>query len=77
MCVAIPGQVIELYEGEALVEFIESKKKVNTSLIKDVKVGDYLLIHVGVAIEKIDKEEGKKTVEIFKSMISKLEEKYE
>ncbi|MDY6012745.1 HypC/HybG/HupF family hydrogenase formation chaperone [Clostridium sp.] len=77
MCVAIPGQVIELYEGEALVEFIESKKKVNTSLIKDVKVGDYLLIHVGVAIEKIDKEEGEKTVEIFKSMISKLEEKYE
>ena len=55
MCVAIPGQVIELYEDEALVEFIESKKKVNTSLIKDVKVGDYLLIHVGVAIEKIDK----------------------
>ena len=77
MCVAIPGQVIELYEDEALVEFIESKKKVNTSLIKDVKVGDYLLIHVGVAIEEIDKEEGEKTVEIFKSMISKLEEKYE
>lgn len=77
MCVAIPGQVIELYEDEALVEFIESKKKVNISLIKDVKVGDYLLIHVGVAIEKIDKEEGEKTVEIFKSMISKLEEKYE
>lgn len=77
MCVAIPGRVIELYEDEALVEFIENKKRVNTTLIKDVKVGDYLLIHVGVAIEKIDKEEGEKTVEIFKSMISKLEERYE
>ena len=77
MCVAVPGKVIEVYEDEALVEFIESKKKVNIALINDVKVGDYLLIHVGIAIEKIDKDEGKKTVEIFKSMISKLEEIYE
>lgn len=74
MCVAVPGKVIEVYEDEALVEFIENKKKVNITLINDVKVGDYLLIHVGVAIEKIDKDEGKKTVEIFKNMISKLEE---
>ncbi len=77
MCVAVPGKVIEVYEDEALVEFIESKKKVNIALINDVKVGDYLLIHVGIAIEKIDKDEGEKTVEIFKSMISKLEEIYE
>lgn len=77
MCVAVPGKVIEVYEDEALVEFIESKKKVNIALINDVKVGDYLLIHVGIAIEKIDKDEGEKTVEIFKSMISKLEERYE
>ena len=77
MCVAVPGKVIKVYEDEALVEFIESKKKVNIALINDVKVGDYLLIHVGIAIEKIDKDEGEKTVEIFKSMISKLEERYE
>lgn len=77
MCVAVPGKVIEVYEDEALVEFIEIKKKVNIALINDVNVGDYLLIHVGIAIEKIDKDEGKKTVEIFKSMISKLEERYE
>ncbi len=77
MCVAIPGRVIELYEDEALVEFIGSKKIVNTALIKDIKVGDYLLIHVGIAIEKIDEDEGKKTINIFKSIISKLEEPYE
>lgn len=77
MCVAIPGRVIELYEDEALVEFIGSKKIVNTALIKDIKVGDYLLIHVGIAIEKIDEDEGEKTIDIFKSIISKLEEPYE
>lgn len=77
MCVAIPGRVIELYEDEALVEFIGSKKIVNTALIKDIKVGDYLLIHVGIAIEKIDEDEGEKTINIFKSIISKLEEPYE
>lgn len=74
MCVAIPGRVIELYKDEALVEFIGSKKIVNTSLIKNINIGDYLLIHVGIAIEKIDKDEGEKTIDIFKSMISKLEE---
>lgn len=77
MCVAIPGRVIKLYKDKAQVEFIGSKKIVNTALIKDIKIGDYLLIHVGIAIEKIDEDEGEKTIDIFKSMISKLEEHYE
>ncbi|MEG1003449.1 HypC/HybG/HupF family hydrogenase formation chaperone [Clostridium sp.] len=69
MCVAIYGKVIEIYNSdEALVEFLGTKRKVNVSLINEVNIDDYLLIHVGFAIEKVDEDEARKTLEIFDIM---------
>lgn len=71
MCIAVPGKVIEIYEDEtALVEFIGVRKNINISFVEDVNIGDYLLVHVGFAIEKMDYLEGEETVKIFKSMVS-------
>ena len=56
MCVAIPAKVIEIYEHESLVDFGKIKKKVNTFFIEDIKIGDYVLIHAGCAVEKISEE---------------------
>ncbi|KKY02161.1 MULTISPECIES: HypC/HybG/HupF family hydrogenase formation chaperone [Paraclostridium] len=66
MCVAIPAKVIELYEGESLVDFGKIKKRINTFFIEDIKVGDYVLVHAGCAMEKISEEYAKETLEIFK-----------
>ncbi|MGL4570357.1 MAG: HypC/HybG/HupF family hydrogenase formation chaperone [Clostridium sp.] len=69
MCVAIYGKVIEIYNAdEALVEFLGTRRKVNVSLVNEVNIDDYLLIHVGFAIEKVNEEEALKTLEIFESM---------
>lgn len=68
MCVAIPGKVIEIYEGESLIDFGKIKKRVNTFFIDNIQVGDYVLIHAGCAIEKVSEEEAIETMDIFKSI---------
>ncbi|WP_346936388.1 HypC/HybG/HupF family hydrogenase formation chaperone [Clostridium sp.] len=69
MCVAIPGKIIEIYEGNSLVEFGSLRKRVNTSLIENLVVGQYVLVHVGCAIEKIDEKEAIDTLNIFKELM--------
>ena len=66
MCVAVPAKVIEIYEHESLVDFGKIKKKVNTFFIEDIKVGDYVLIHAGCAVEKISEEDAIETIKLFK-----------
>ncbi|WP_270940648.1 HypC/HybG/HupF family hydrogenase formation chaperone [Romboutsia lituseburensis] len=72
MCVAIPAKVIEIYEYESLVDFGKIRKKVNTFLIEDIKVGDYVLIHAGCAVEKISKKEAIETIKVFKMISDEL-----
>lgn len=69
MCVAIPGKIIEIYEGNSLVEFGSLRKRVNTSLIENLVVGQYVLVHVGCAIEKIDEKEAIDTLNMFKELM--------
>ncbi len=68
MCLAIPMKV-EKVEGDfAVVSSGNVKRKVNLSFVKNVKIGDYLIIHAGFAIEKLNKSEAKKTLEILKEL---------
>lgn len=62
MCLAIPGKVesIEersMLEREAMVRFGSILKKVNLAFVPEAQVGDYVLVHVGVAISTIDEDE--------------------
>jgi len=69
MCVAIPGKVLEIYQGNSLVEFGNLRKRINTSLIENLVVGEYVLVHVGCAIEKIEEKEAMETLNIFKELM--------
>lgn len=70
MCIAVPLKVIELYEEEALVSYKGVKMKVNITLLENVALGDYVLVHAGCAIEKLDKEQGEKTKELFDELFA-------
>ena len=71
MCLAIPVQIIEVLPGdEAIAEIPGVKKTISTALVDDVQVGDYVILHVGYALQKIDPEEAKKTIELFNTQIS-------
>lgn len=66
MCVAIPGKVIKLFDNKALVEFNKISKVININLVEDLKPGDYVLVHVGCAIDKMDENEAIETLEVFR-----------
>ena len=65
MCLSIPAKV-ESIEGEsAIVSVGGSKYEANLQMIDDVKIGDYVLLHTGFAIQKLSEEEAKETLKIF------------
>lgn len=66
MCLAIPAQVVELHEGdEATITLAGVKKRISIALVADVAVGDYVIVHVGYALQKIDPDEAARTLALF------------
>lgn len=67
MCLALPAQVVTIDAScdMATVALGEVKREVSLSLVEDVEVGDYVLIHVGYALNKVSVEEAEKTLALF------------
>ena len=66
MCLAIPAQVVELREGDnAVVDLAGVRKEISLSLVDNVVVGDYVIVHVGYALNKLDLEEAARTLALF------------
>lgn len=59
MCLAIPSKVVKIKDKWAMVQSSRHQHRVNLSLLKNVKVGDYLLIHDELAINKIPEKQAK------------------
>ena len=72
MCLAIPGKVLEIDTSGPLkmsrVDFGGIKKSVCVEWIEDVKVGEYVIVHVGCAISKMDKQEALTTLDLLQQM---------
>ncbi len=68
MCIAIPGRVVEVDYPFAIVDFKGTKRKVRVDLLDDLKEGDWVLVHVGIAIQKVDEEEAKRTVKLLEQI---------
>jgi len=69
MCLAIPMKVVKIDGDEGTVETRGLKRKVNLSFLKDLRLGDYIIVHAGFAIEKLKENEAKETLNIFKGII--------
>ena len=73
MCVAIPAEVLEIKEGNVgVVDYGDLKQEVRLDLV-DVKVGEFVLVHVGFAIQRLSREEGLETREIFRQVYEALD----
>lgn len=57
MCLAIPAEIVNVDWPYAVVDLKGARRKVRIDLLDDVKPGDYVLIHVGLAIQKVSKKE--------------------
>ena len=66
MCLALPARVVELRDDElAVIDLGGVRKEVSLALVENVAVGDYVIIHVGYALQKLDRGEAVKTLELF------------
>jgi hydrogenase expression/formation protein HypC len=73
MCVAVPAEVIEIKEGNiGVVDYGELRQEVRLDLV-DVKVGEFVLVHVGFAIQRLSREDGLETRELFKEVFTAME----
>lgn len=73
MCLAIPGKIVEIVDAEnhiAKVDVSGVKRNVNISMLEseDARVGDYVLIHVGFAMSKIDEKEAEETLRLLREI---------
>jgi hydrogenase expression/formation protein HypC len=69
MCLALPVEVIALGADDlALVDLGGVRKEISLALLDDVKVGDYVILHVGYALSKLDPEEAAATLALFAQM---------
>jgi len=66
MCLALPARVVELTDGDnAVVELGGVRKPVSLALVEGIAVGDYVIVHVGFALTRLDPEEAELTLKTF------------
>lgn len=66
MCLAIPARVVELRPGDqAIIDLGGVRKDVSVALVEDVAPGDYVIVHVGYALQKVDPAEAERTLALF------------
>ena len=68
MCLAVPGQVVSIEDDPlrtAVVSFAGVTKSVSLAMVPEAQVGDYVIVHVGFAISKLDEEAARRTLEIY------------
>ena len=68
MCLSIPGRIEKINDDTAVANISGNKVEVNTQLMDEIKIGDYVLVHTGFAIEKLSEEEARKTLQLFKEL---------
>jgi hydrogenase expression/formation protein HypC len=77
MCVAVPTKVVSVQDDMAVVDLSGARRSVSLLLMDDkVNSGDYVLVHAGFAIRKIDEDYAKETLDLFNKMYG-TEEKFD
>jgi hydrogenase expression/formation protein HypC len=66
MCLAVPVRVVEVGAGDAaIVDLGGIRKEISLALVEDVAVGDYVILHVGYALARLDPAEAERTLALF------------
>jgi hydrogenase expression/formation protein HypC len=68
MCLSVPGKVVEIQDNMAKVEVGGVIREVSMDVCPDVLVGEYVLIHTGFAIQKLDEKEALETLDLLRKM---------
>ncbi len=72
MCLAVPVRVLKIDGLKALVELGGLTRQVSIMLVPDTQVGDYILLHAGFAIQKLDEREAEATIRLFAEIAERV-----
>jgi hydrogenase expression/formation protein HypC len=75
MCLAVPGRIVSIHEEDTAlrmgkVDFGGVLRDVALATVPDAKIGDYVIVHVGFALSKLDEEEAKKTIALIEEAMA-------
>ena len=73
MCLGIPSKVIEVDEAfkTGRIDYLGTKIKANFALLDDIKIGDWVIVHAGFAISRLDEDDALETLDILREMADK------
>lgn len=66
MCLALPARIVELLPpADGVIDIGGVRKRISLELVPDADVGDYVIVHVGYALQKLDPDEAARTLQLF------------
>jgi hydrogenase expression/formation protein HypC len=76
VCLAIPGKIVDIdaEKERAVVDYGDGTKREANITLVEVRIGDYVLVHAGFAIQVLDEKDAKETLDLFREMLSYSEE---
>jgi hydrogenase expression/formation protein HypC len=74
MCLGFPGKIVTMDEYSAVVDIAGTKREVSTMMLPDeVAIGDWVMVHAGMALAKMDEEEAIKTLEALSELANEMD----
>lgn len=70
MCLAIPAQIVSIDGDTAIVDFGGVKRTVSIALVEKIEPGDYVIVHTGYVIQKMDRKEAEESLELWREILA-------
>ena len=74
MCLAIPAKIVKIENGMGTIDMDGTQREVSLILQEDARVGDYVIVHAGFAIYRVDEEEALESLKFLRQMVTELED---
>jgi hydrogenase expression/formation protein HypC len=74
MCLAIPAKIVKMNDGMGTIDMGGTRREVSLLLLEDAKIGDYVIVHAGFAIHKIDEIEAMESLKVLRELAAFAEE---
>ena len=76
MCLGIPAKIVRIENNMGTIDVEGIQRQVSLLLQEDAKVGDYVIVHAGFGIQKIDEEEALETLRFLRQIVTELDERF-
>lgn len=73
MCLAIPSKIIKIQNNMATIDVDGVQREASLLLIEDARVGDYVIVHAGFAIQKLDEAAARETLDLLREAVAAVE----